>query len=86
MKEATPVEIVVDLLEIKARSDRPFSASELESGLYNRAHFNYQYAVISHAVVMICDKYSVRSGDIEEEISKRSHNKIMEWILSKHKE
>ena len=82
MKEITPVEIVVDLLEIKARSERPFSASEFDSEMYSRAHFNYQYAIISHAVVLICEKYSVRSGDIEEEIRKRSHKKMMGEIVS----
>lgn len=72
-KKVNPVEIVVDLLEVKARSIKPFSASEHEANIYQRAQYEYQYAIISHAVALICDKYDVRAFDIDDELHKRSN-------------
>ena len=66
-----PVKIVVDLLEIKARSMQPFSPSEYESGMGRRVHYEYQYAIIGTAIALICDKYNVRSQEIEDEINER---------------
>ena len=69
MKKINPVEIIVDLFELRATCLTP----KLEDDLYERVSYDYHYHILSQAITNLIHKYKITSREIEEEIRTRQN-------------
>lgn len=66
-KTIRPVEIIVDLYELRNTRLRPMT----EDDKWDRIHYDFQYSAISTAIACIANKYKVKAHEIDDEIKER---------------